>query len=214
MKTKRVILVILAAFLVIALAACDRSASEGPTTGNPAGGEGMPSPGELGNAFLTQTAAAPSNQQAQPPTPTAVPVQPVNPTPTTAPLPTPVPTKAAAPTKAAMTVPDKYTLQKGEFPYCIARRFNINPDQLLAANNLSKNAQSFPGQTLTIPQNAKPFPGKRALAAHPTKYTVKAGDTIYSIACAFGDVSPEAIASANSLKKPYTLSVGQTLQIP
>ena len=30
-----------------------------------------------------------------------------------------------------------YTLQSGEFPYCIARRFNIDPRELLAINNLS-----------------------------------------------------------------------------
>jgi LysM repeat protein len=52
------------------------------------------------------------------------------------------------------------------------------------------------------------------LKAHPADYTVKAGDTIYSIACDFGDVDPMAIAAANNLQAPYTLKVGDVIRIP
>jgi LysM repeat protein len=41
-----------------------------------------------------------------------------------------------------------------------------------------------------------------------------AGDTIYTIACAFGDVDPNAIIVVNGLESPYTLTPGQVLQIP
>jgi LysM repeat protein len=70
------------------------------------------------------------------------------------------------------------------------------------------------GDVLKIPQNAAAFPGDRALKAHPAQYTVGAGDTIYSIACAYGDVSPEMIVAANALAAPYTLTSGSVLQIP
>src|SRR5690606_3962464 len=33
--------------------------------------------------------------------------------------------------------PSTYTLQKGEFPYCIARRFNVDPTQLLSMSGLT-----------------------------------------------------------------------------
>jgi LysM repeat protein len=111
-------------------------------------------------------------------------------------------------------LPASYTLEKGEFPYCIARRFNINPSDLLRANNLTANSTTYPGMKLKIPQNAGGFPGNRALHKHPTTYTVRPGDTIYTIACYFGDVDPNSIVLANDLKEPYTLTAGQSLQIP
>ena len=43
-------------------------------------------------------------------------------------------------------------------------------------------------------------------------YTVKAGDTVYSISADFG-VSPERIITDNGLYPPYTLSIGQALLI-
>jgi LysM repeat protein len=111
------------------------------------------------------------------------------------------------------TVPATYTLQKDEFIYCVARRFNLNPNELMAINGLSSNFVS-PGRVLTIPQTGNPFPAARALRSHPTTYTVVYGDTIYKIACLFGDVDPMAIAAANGLAAPYALATGQTLNIP
>lgn len=112
-------------------------------------------------------------------------------------------------------VPDTYTLKSGEFPYCIARRFNINPFDLLSANGLTITSQVYPGTTLTIPKNAGEFDqASRALRAHPTDYTVVAGDTVYSIACLFGDVDPRAIIDVNNLGSGQTLSAGQVIKIP
>jgi len=36
-----------------------------------------------------------------------------------------------------------YMLHAGEYPYCIARRFDVDPDQLLAINHLTP-WQNFP----------------------------------------------------------------------
>ena len=110
--------------------------------------------------------------------------------------------------------PATYTLQSGEFPYCIARRFNVNPEQLLAANGLSDGQLLYPGKTLTIPQTGT-FPGDRMLRNHPTTHTVaSSGETLYSVACHYGDVDPSAIASANNLSVGASLTAGQTLSIP
>ncbi|MFZ5878351.1 MAG: LysM peptidoglycan-binding domain-containing protein [Chloroflexota bacterium] len=134
---------------------------------------------------------------------TAVPstVQPVNtpdgPTPTTGPK------------------PATYTLQAGEFPYCIARRFNVNPDELLSINGLTDGQVYYPNLTLKIPQTGNVFPADRALQAHPTTYTVgSANETLYSIACKYGDVDPSAIAAANGIAVSAKLTVGQKLNIP
>ncbi len=138
---------------------------------------------------------------------------------------TPPPEFSATPTNALPTVPPQaltpgsipstYTLQEGEFPYCIARRFNVNPDELLQINGLSDGMIYQPGLQLRIPQSGNPFPADRALRPHPTTYTVeRANMTLYAVACLFGDVYPEAIAQANGLQLSDRLTVGQTLNIP
>lgn len=111
--------------------------------------------------------------------------------------------------------PGTYILQPGEFPYCIARRFNVDPDQLLALSGLSAGVIYPSGTALKIPQSGS-FPGTRALRAHPTTYTVTSADeNIYSIACLFGDVTPEAIAQQNGLAvSAAALPVGKQLNIP
>ena len=132
--------------------------------------------------------------------------------------PTPVPTNTPQPTSAVavptVTRPAQYTLQEGEFPYCIARRYNLNPEDLLAVNNLGPNELVSPGTTLQIPQSGSWVGEGRVRNPHPTTHTVEAGETIYSIACYYGDVSPEAIIAVNGLEEPYDLTPGQTLNIP
>ncbi len=119
-------------------------------------------------------------------------------------------------TPGVTTKPATYTLKKGEFPYCIARRYNIDPGELLALNGLTiAQGQIYqPGVTLKIPQRGGTFPPPRALRTHPTTYTVLSTDTIYSIACYFGDVDPMKIATKNNLTSPYTLQTGKKLNIP
>jgi LysM repeat protein len=110
--------------------------------------------------------------------------------------------------------PASYTLQYGEFPYCIARRFNVDPDALLSASGLTSPDLYYPGLVLNIPQSGA-FPGTRMLASHPATYTVGSSDeTFYSIACKYGDVEPGTLASANGLSTGATLSVGQQIKIP
>ena len=111
--------------------------------------------------------------------------------------------------------PASYTLQRGEFPYCIARRFDLNPQELLTRNGLT-TAEAYnlaTGTVLSIPQSGS-FPGTRALRNHPATYTVASStETVYSIACLFGDVDPARIIEANNLSGT-TLTSGQQLSIP
>jgi LysM repeat protein len=109
--------------------------------------------------------------------------------------------------------PATYTLQEGEFPYCIARRFDVDPDQLLSLNGLVDGQTLYAGAVLKIPQSGS-FPGGRALRNHPTSYTASAGETIYGVACAFGDIDPSTIATNNGLSVGAVLSAGQVLSIP
>jgi LysM repeat protein len=127
-----------------------------------------------------------------------------------------VPTASGAnPTAVPSGVrPATYTLQNGEFPYCIARRFNVDPDQLLSLSGMTSPDVYYQGQVLKIPQSGA-FPGSRALLAHPGNYTVLSSDeTLYSIACKYGDVDPAAIASLNGVSAGAKLSAGQQIKIP
>lgn len=113
--------------------------------------------------------------------------------------------------------PPSYTLQKGEWPWCIARRFDVDPYAMLQASGLtiSQGESLSTGTQLIIPAGAGGFPGPRNLKPHPASYTVASGDeTVGSIACGFGDVDPNAIISANNLGSSPKLTVGQVLQIP
>ncbi|HSL45427.1 MAG TPA: LysM peptidoglycan-binding domain-containing protein [Anaerolineales bacterium] len=127
------------------------------------------------------------------------------------------PTVGTLPTSVPVgSRPASYTLQRGEFPYCIARRFDLNPQELLTRNGLT-TAEAYnlaTGTVLSIPQSGS-FPGTRALRNHPTTYAVSSStETIYSIACLFGDVDPAAIAQANNISPGSALTSGQQLSIP
>ena len=113
-----------------------------------------------------------------------------------------------------VTVPAQYTLREGEFPYCIARRFDISIEDLLNTNNLAVDELVSPGTTLLIPQDSSWEGDGRVRNPHPTTHTVAADETVYSIACFYGDVSPEAIIAVNQLEEPYDLTPGESLYIP
>jgi LysM repeat protein len=113
--------------------------------------------------------------------------------------------------------PAQYTIMSGEYLYCLARRFNVDPGELASLNpqvgDLSEN--NIPsGLVLTIPQTGNPFPGERSLHTHPTTYTVPENMSVYRVACYFGDVDPSLIIQANNLTQPYNVSAGQALTIP
>jgi len=113
------------------------------------------------------------------------------------------------------SVPKTYILQTGEYPYCIARRFDVDPNELLSLNGLEHRQTFYTGIVLKIPQTENPFPGYRTLQIHPTTYTVSAsGKTLYMIACEFGDIDPLSIAQANDIPTDSALFVGQQLNIP
>lgn len=158
---------------------------------------------------------------------TEITVSPTQPLPSSTPTPTSSPTLTSTATLAVTEPtltptpfptnpqPATYALQKGEYPYCIARRFNVNPTELLALNGMQNRQTFYSGMVLQIPQSGNPFPGERMQRVHPTLYTVSASnETMYAVACAFGDVQPLAIAQTNNLPIDSTLYIGQQLNIP
>jgi LysM repeat protein len=235
MSNKQRSLLIIFTFVVstMLLSACTQSLSSAPAktpTVIPTGLFVSPIPSAenpmaMIEEFAKQTAAAqttvanggtPVTPQAvtgvtpQPGDITAVPVTPTNavgatPVAPSGPTTTPVP---------AGVRPATYTLQAGEFPYCIARRFNVDPDQLLSLSGLTSPDVYYVGLVLKIPQSGS-WPGDRALAAHPATYTVRSADeTLYGVACKYGDVDPASLASVNNLSISAKLTAGQQISIP
>lgn len=77
---------------------------------------------------------------------------------------TPSPTFSATlePTTSATdmaSIPVTYILHSGEYPYCIARRFDVDPTELLQANGLTDNENFYTGMVLSIPESGRRFPG-------------------------------------------------------
>ena len=225
MKTYRSIALLVAVLLVISLVSCVRPIP-GTTneTQSSTDGSGVPPAGatdvmEQIYLFATQTVLATQGLTSGVPsgletstslTPGAVSSQPVIEPPLEV---TPSPEPIIAPT-ATPGRPATYKLRTGEFPFCIARRFDVDPGALLKANGLNSYSVYFAGMELTIPQNAAAFPGNRSLQPHPATYTVRPGDTLFTIACVFGDVDPDMIAYVNGLEPNSGVSSGQVLNIP
>jgi LysM repeat protein len=187
-------------------AAAQTALVSGGTPGTPS----TPSTAVTGTVLTPQTGGTATPSTATPSTPTnAVPTTPVVPAVTITPG---GPTLTPLPPGAR---PSSYTLQKGEFPYCIARRYDINPNELLALNGITNGQIFMPGLTIRIPQTASPFPAPRALQTHPATYTVASSEeTVYGVACKYGDVDPALLAQQNGISVTAVLTVGQQLKIP
>jgi LysM repeat protein len=217
MKKNLFVVALISILVVVSMAACTRSATtkqpgEATATSEIPFPIATVDPNQRLTEIVQQTQAA----QEPPSQPQEVtPEGPAEATPiivvTDTPVPQPTTTLPVLPT---LSRPETYTLQKGEWPICIARRYNLDLNAFFSANNLNMNSRPAEGTVLKIPATGTWTSGPRALKAHPADYTVKAGDTIYSIACDFGDVDPMAIAVANNLQAPYTLKPGDVIRIP
>lgn len=117
-------------------------------------------------------------------------------------------------------------VQRGDTVYALARKFSVEPASIIDENDLKAPYALQVGQVLKLPAGATVIandaPTRRAaasetpirrVAAKDQLYTVRRGDTLYSISRLSG-VEVDTIASANRLRAPYTLDVGQRLLIP
>jgi hypothetical protein len=213
---KYIVMVVVLVMLVMS-SACTLSASKPPAKATPTGELNFLTPTTVAGAIATQTAIAKVPQVA-----TATPEPP-----TTAPTkaPTAVPQSQGSSSSSGggssrtiptLTRPDTYTLQKGEWPICIARRYDLDLASFFSANGLSMNSRPAVGVVLKVPSsgnwNSSAY-GSRALRSH-SDFKVGGSDTLYTIACYYGDVSPEGILAANGLNNSGDVHSGMTLKIP
>lgn len=140
---------------------------------------------------------------------------------------------------ASVSVPAHYTVRHGDTVSGIAAHYRLSTASVLALNGLSWKSTIFPGQilkltkakTVTPPPKAPvtpaaPTPPVATPPASPpkstapvstststTKYTIKSGDTVTSIAKKFG-TTVQAILTANKLTAKSIIYAGRTLIIP
>lgn len=96
-----------------------------------------------------------------------------------------------------------YTVKKGDNLYSIARANNTTVDKLKDINNLTSNNLSI-GQVLKLPSGDT--------TKDNVVYTVKKGDSLYSIAREYG-TTVDALKKLNNITS-NTLSIGQKLLLP
>lgn len=79
-----------------------------------------------------------------------------------------------------------YTVSKGDSIYAIARRYNINPELIMAINGLEDDDYIYPNQTILIPKSGYSY------------YITKEGDTLDIVADRF-NISKDHLVNQNEI---------------
>lgn len=100
-----------------------------------------------------------------------------------------------------------YIVKAGDTLYSIAARYKTTVATIAKADNITNTNVLRVGQVLKMPGTPPPPPPATA-----TTYTVKSGDTLYSIASRY-KTTVSRLVQVNNISNPNVLSVGQKLTI-
>ena len=110
--------------------------------------------------------------------------------------------------------PVVHVVQRGENLFRIALRYGTTPQAIAAANGITNVHRIYAGQRLVIPGRATaPITPPSPTSSSGQTYTVRRGDTLFSIARRYG-VSLWALVQVNGIRNPAFIYVGQVLRIP
>lgn len=110
--------------------------------------------------------------------------------------------------KSETITPIQHTVAAGETLYSIAKRYAVGVMELVEWNNISLSQGIKPGQVLVL----KPTQNTPVVTApEEVTHTVKASDTLYSIARDYGVTIKELMEWNN--RKDFHLTVGEKLRI-
>ena len=120
---------------------------------------------------------------------------------------------AASTSSSAMT----YTVKSGDTLSSIASSYNTTTSTLTSLNNLSNPNLIYVGQVLKVAGSSTSVStstssSSASQATTSGTYTVKAGDTLSSIASSY-NTTTAALASANSISNANLIYVGQVLTV-
>ncbi|MCI9434838.1 MAG: LysM peptidoglycan-binding domain-containing protein [Bacilli bacterium] len=102
---------------------------------------------------------------------------------------------------------DYYIVKSGDSLWSIAKKYGVTVNELKNANNLTTNTLSI-GQRLKIPVKSSTDTDQK----NYINYTVKSGDSLYSIAQK-NNLTVQELKSYNNLTSDV-LQIGQTIRIP
>ncbi len=125
-------------------------------------------------------------------------------------IPTPAPTA-----EVSSSGPTTYVVQPGDNLFRIALRYNMTPEALAQANNITNPGLIRVGQTLTIPAggSSSPTTPPSVPTGCETVYVVQPGDNLFRIALRY-DYSQYYLAQVNHIPNPAVVYVGQQICIP
>ena len=99
-----------------------------------------------------------------------------------------------------------HIVEKGDTLYSLSKKYGVSVDALRSANAIS-GSDLYAGQKLIIPAK------KADIRVTYEIYTVKAGDTLYSIAKR-SEITVDELRRLNSLDSSAVLKIGQNLKVP
>lgn len=117
-----------------------------------------------------------------------------------------IPVKKALP----VTMPEVYTVKKGDTLSRIARKFHTNVRALRKENGLKSDMIKI-GQKLDIPGSSEVASVQES--SIPGTYTVKKGDTLSKIARKF-NTTTKRLVKLNGISDPNRLKIGMELRLP
>ena len=104
-----------------------------------------------------------------------------------------------------------YTIQPGDTLWKIAKNCNVNVDDIIKLNNLESTV-IYPGQKIKLSESCAAKQDNNEYSEKEDYYTVRKGDTLYSIARLFG-TNIQEIIDDNNLQSDL-LTIGQQLIVP
>lgn len=111
--------------------------------------------------------------------------------------------------------PDDYTVKSGDTLYSIAWRYEIDPFEMAAWNNLTSPYIIRPGDRIHTKASGRSKAMQTVLSVrqkNKSTVLVEKGDTLYSLAKE-NNMPAWKLASINGLKKPYVIYPGQKLRL-
>ena len=106
-----------------------------------------------------------------------------------------------------------HTVEKGETFYSISRKYGITLDEIYELNQLSASSVLKVGQKLVVAQDKKASTTTSTKNVSTNDYTVKKGDTLYSISRANG-ISVAELQQLNGFTDKSVLKVDQVIKVP
>ncbi|MDR1836955.1 MAG: M23 family metallopeptidase, partial [Treponema sp.] len=112
-----------------------------------------------------------------------------------------------------------HVVGRGETIYSISRRYQVNANDLMRANNITDPSTLQAGTRLVIPQPAQNTPVVNNQPAAPASaqtlvdYRVVRGDTLYSIARNNG-ITLQNLLEINNFSTNHVIRVGDVIKVP